>query len=120
MTRRTVPCCLRHVVPGSVEEAALLPSRLCASADCVQRLAALEPSWASLDFQPRIDWKHGGVRGLYQGLGPNFLKALPAISISYVCFEKSKSFLMEERRQRLQGRSSHGVFKSRAAGHDWG
>ena len=37
----------------------------------------------------------GGVRALYAGLGPNFLKALPAISISYVVFEKSKLAILE-------------------------
>mmetsp|Transcript_17627 Transcript_17627/g.38268 ORF Transcript_17627/g.38268 Transcript_17627/m.38268 type:complete len:351 (+) Transcript_17627:3-1055(+) len=34
-----------------------------------------------------------GVRGLYRGIGPNFLKALPAISISYAVYEKSKDFV---------------------------
>lgn len=36
--------------------------------------------------------KTRGVRGLYRGLVPNFLKAFPAITISYVVFEKSKPF----------------------------
>ena len=31
-----------------------------------------------------------GVRGLYRGLLPNFLKTLPAISISYAAFEWTK------------------------------
>ena len=37
----------------------------------------------------------GGMRALYAGLGPNFLKALPAISISYVVFEKSKVAILK-------------------------
>jgi solute carrier family 25 phosphate transporter 23/24/25/41 len=34
-----------------------------------------------------------GVRGLYQGITPNFMKAVPAISISYVVFEQVKKTL---------------------------
>ena len=34
-----------------------------------------------------------GVRGLYRGLGPNFVKTLPAIAISYAVFETSKGGL---------------------------
>ena len=43
----------------------LLPpeERLCTTADCTHQLANLEPSWVDLDFNPRIDWHHGGVRG---------------------------------------------------------
>jgi solute carrier family 25 phosphate transporter 23/24/25/41 len=29
----------------------------------------------------------GGPRALWRGIGPNILKAVPAVSISYVCFE---------------------------------
>jgi solute carrier family 25 phosphate transporter 23/24/25/41 len=43
--------------------------------------------------------KTAGVRGLYRGIGPNFLKAVPAVSISYVVFEETKTLLanMEQR-----------------------
>ena len=34
-----------------------------------------------------------GVRGLYKGIGPNFLKAVPAISISYLVYEKTSRYL---------------------------
>ena len=34
--------------------------------------------------------KREGVRGLYRGLGPNFIKTLPAITISYAVFENCK------------------------------
>ncbi|CAM9148613.1 unnamed protein product, partial [Discosporangium mesarthrocarpum] len=37
--------------------------------------------------------KHQGFRGLYRGLGPNFLKALPSIAISYAVFEKARTKL---------------------------
>jgi solute carrier family 25 (mitochondrial phosphate transporter), member 23/24/25/41 len=34
-----------------------------------------------------------GLKGLYKGIGPNFLKAVPAISISYLVYEKTSSYL---------------------------
>ncbi|CAH1779376.1 unnamed protein product [Owenia fusiformis] len=34
-----------------------------------------------------------GLLGLYRGIGPNFMKVLPAVSISYVIYEKAKSQL---------------------------
>jgi solute carrier family 25 phosphate transporter 23/24/25/41 len=34
-----------------------------------------------------------GVFGLYKGILPNFLKVAPAVSISYVVYEKTKSFM---------------------------
>ncbi|KAK2142548.1 hypothetical protein LSH36_940g01003 [Paralvinella palmiformis] len=37
--------------------------------------------------------KEEGFRGLYSGIAPNFLKVLPAVSISYVIYEKAKQSL---------------------------
>lgn len=34
-----------------------------------------------------------GVRGLYRGLAPNFLKVAPAVSISYAVYEESRKAL---------------------------
>ena len=34
-----------------------------------------------------------GLTGLYRGLGPNFLKVIPAVSISYVVYERLKTTL---------------------------
>ena len=34
-----------------------------------------------------------GPRGLYRGILPNFLKVLPAVSVSYVMYEKAKGML---------------------------
>jgi solute carrier family 25 phosphate transporter 23/24/25/41 len=34
--------------------------------------------------------KRDGFFGLYRGIAPNFLKVLPAVSISYVIYERSK------------------------------
>lgn len=40
--------------------------------------------------------REDGLTGLYRGLGPNFFKALPAITISYVAFEKVRVALEDE------------------------
>ena len=37
--------------------------------------------------------EQNGYRGLYRGLVPNFLKVLPAVSISYLVYEKTRIFL---------------------------
>ena len=37
--------------------------------------------------------KTEGFKGLYRGILPNFLKVLPAVSISYVIYENAKSRL---------------------------
>ena len=38
--------------------------------------------------------KHG-VRGFYKGILPNFAKSVPAISVSYLVFEKTKPLLKD-------------------------
>ena len=37
--------------------------------------------------------KKDGFRGFYRGIAPNFLKVLPAVSISYVIYERAKGML---------------------------
>jgi len=37
--------------------------------------------------------KRDGLTGLYRGIAPNFLKVLPAVSISYVIYERAKGQL---------------------------
>ena len=37
-----------------------------------------------------------GVRGLYRGFLPNFLKAIPAVSIGYLVYERLKLILKVE------------------------
>ena len=34
-----------------------------------------------------------GLRGLYRGILPNFLKVIPAVSIGYVVYEQIKTML---------------------------
>ncbi|KYF40041.1 mitochondrial carrier superfamily protein [Toxoplasma gondii ARI] len=38
----------------------------------------------------RCAWSDGGVRGLYRGLCANLMKAVPAVSVSWLVYEKSK------------------------------
>lgn len=37
--------------------------------------------------------KSEGIRGLFRGITPNLLKVAPSVSISYIVYENSKSFL---------------------------
>ena len=41
----------------------------------------------------RTIWTSEGVRGLYRGIFPNFLKVAPAVSIAYVVYEQLKVIL---------------------------
>merc|ERR1712137_1072536 len=38
-------------------------------------------------------YRERGIRGFYRGIAPNFMKAIPAISISYVVYEKPRHVL---------------------------
>ena len=55
------------------------------------------PQYTSIAHCVRVTVAGEGVRGLYRGLLPNFMKTLPAISISYAVFEKVKSAMMQSR-----------------------
>ena len=37
--------------------------------------------------------REDGVRGLYRGITPNFMKVVPAVSISYVVYERMRTTL---------------------------
>lgn len=58
-------------------------------------------SAASIEGAPKLSmmdqFKHivaqEGVPGLYRGIAPNFLKVIPAVSISYVVYEHMKKIL---------------------------
>lgn len=41
----------------------------------------------------RTVFRDEGVRGLYRGILPNFLKVIPAVSIGYVVYEQIKAVL---------------------------
>ncbi|CAD5121534.1 DgyrCDS10037 [Dimorphilus gyrociliatus] len=40
--------------------------------------------------------KKNGFKGLYSGIAPNFMKVLPAVSISYVIYERAKKVLTDK------------------------
>ena len=44
----------------------------------------------------RMVYRDEHVRGLYRGFLPNFLKAIPAVSIGYVVYERLKALLNVE------------------------
>ncbi len=41
----------------------------------------------------RVILKNEGIRGLYRGITPNFMKVAPAVSISYVVYEHVRKLL---------------------------
>jgi solute carrier family 25 phosphate transporter 23/24/25/41 len=62
--------------------------------DCVRKTVAAE-----------------GLRGLYRGIGPNFMKSVPAMAISYSTYEMTKRALLSARGQgasHWQAASPHG------------
>ncbi|KAI0214441.1 Calcium-binding mitochondrial carrier protein SCaMC-1 [Lamellibrachia satsuma] len=58
----------------------------------LQAQASVESQGGMVTLAASI-WKAEGLRGLYRGIAPNFLKVLPAVSISYVIYERSKTWL---------------------------
>lgn len=50
------------------------------------------PQLSMVGLFQRIIAKEGFL-GLYRGIAPNFMKVLPAVSISYVVYEKMKENL---------------------------
>jgi len=67
----------------------------------VHYLLWLFPVAASVEGAPKVTmrglFKHilktEGAFGLYRGLAPNFMKVIPAVSISYVVYENLKMTL---------------------------
>ena len=41
----------------------------------------------------RAIYRNEGIRGLYRGITPNFMKVIPAVSIGYVVYENVKRTL---------------------------
>ena len=50
-------------VPAASSSLLPPPPPPCGSLSCTTKLSNLEPPWVKLAFQPRIDWRGGGVRG---------------------------------------------------------
>jgi len=38
-------------------------------------------------------YKEGGIRSLYRGLLPNYMKSIPAVAVSFAIFEGAKDLL---------------------------
>ncbi|GAQ86007.1 mitochondrial substrate carrier family protein [Klebsormidium nitens] len=45
--------------------------------------------------------KKEGVAGLYRGLGPSWMKLMPAAGMSFMCYEACKRILIEDEQQRM-------------------
>ena len=58
-------------------------------------------SLSSAHWEPHSGWvtvfktiyRENGVRGLYRGILPNFMKVLPAVGISYIVYENVRKVL---------------------------
>lgn len=61
------------------------------AAERAAAIAAGQPTTMVSTFKHII--KTEGVPGLYRGITPNFIKVLPAVSISYVVYEYSSRAL---------------------------
>ena len=62
------------------------------------RLQSQGLPWVPKSFNGIYDcftktYQQEGVRGLYKGLLPNYMKSIPAVSLNYMVFEKCKLFL---------------------------
>lgn len=76
--------------------------RVCVCARYSSVIFSLLPAVAiASDGGPRLSmvqtfqtiWQKEGLRGLYRGLIPNFLKVAPAVSVAYVMYEQIKKVL---------------------------
>lgn len=64
-------------------------------------LAPPRPLPASIEGSPQLSMlgllrhilSQEGIPGLYRGIAPNFMKVIPAVSISYVVYENMKQAL---------------------------
>jgi solute carrier family 25 phosphate transporter 23/24/25/41 len=53
----------------------------------------VDPAAITMTGVFRTILKKEGVLGLYRGITPNFIKVMPAVSISYVVYEYSSRLL---------------------------
>ena len=60
-------------------------------------MSATDDARSGMSGLLRVIVRREGLRGLYRGLLPNFVKVLPAVSISYVVYERSLAFLNVKR-----------------------
>ncbi|KAI4185545.1 MAG: hypothetical protein L6R41_004053 [Letrouitia leprolyta] len=60
--------------------------------------ARLQTYQANQTYKGAIDavaqiWKQEGLRGFYRGLGPNLVRVLPSTWVTFLAYEKTKTFL---------------------------
>jgi len=72
---------------------ALVRTRLQAAAVLQQQAGAPDPAMLNMRSLFRSIVQQEGFLGLYRGIAPNFLKVAPAVSISYVVYEKCRTAL---------------------------
>jgi len=60
-------------------------------------MSATDDAHEGMTVLLRVIIAREGLRGLYRGLLPNFVKVLPAVSISYAVYERSLVFLNVKR-----------------------
>jgi len=75
----------------SAAHLAATPVAAATSAAPVQVTAQIEYTGMVDVFTKTV--RNEGWKGLYKGIGPNYLKVLPAVSISYAVFENVKRIL---------------------------
>lgn len=72
---------------------ALVRTRLQAAAVLQQQAGGADPATLNMRTLFRSIIRQEGFLGLYRGIAPNFLKVAPAVSISYVVYEKCRTAL---------------------------
>ncbi|XP_037081671.1 calcium-binding mitochondrial carrier protein SCaMC-1-B-like [Pollicipes pollicipes] len=72
---------------------ALVRTRLQAAAVLQQQAGGTDPATLNMRSLFRSIIQQEGFLGLYRGIAPNFLKVAPAVSISYVVYEKCRTAL---------------------------
>ncbi|KAF0289177.1 Calcium-binding mitochondrial carrier protein SCaMC-1-B [Amphibalanus amphitrite] len=72
---------------------ALVRTRLQAAAVLQQQAGGVDPATLNMRTLFRSIVRQEGFLGLYRGIAPNFLKVAPAVSISYVVYEKCRTAL---------------------------
>lgn len=76
-------------------------ARVCVLLHHCSFVSSLYTAGTASDGGPRLSmvqtfqtiWRKEGLRGMYRGLLPNFLKVAPAVSVAYVMYEQIKRVL---------------------------
>ncbi|KAI9852335.1 MAG: hypothetical protein M1838_001040 [Thelocarpon superellum] len=80
-------------VSGALGASIVYPLNLLRTRLQAQGTAIHPPTYTGIVDVTRKTISREGVRGLFKGITPNLLKVVPAVSITYVVYEKSKSIM---------------------------